>query len=118
MTASQRAGIDLLNSIAMRPAGQSGGGGGGGVMVNQIGVPTVPSSTSSSVAAAAVVLPKAEQCVVCKYSHPWSWECPEMRSMRNLRVALDELKRDGRLTEEERSGWRGFLVEKLRLLRG
>ncbi|KAK4679094.1 hypothetical protein QC764_201100 [Podospora pseudoanserina] len=118
MTASQRAGIDLLNSIAMRPAGQSGGGGGGGVMVNQIGVPTVPSSTSSSVAAAAVVLPKAEQCVVCKYSHPWGWECPEMRSMRNLRVALDELKRDGRLTEEERSGWRGFLVEKLRLLRG
>ncbi|KAK4178333.1 putative Chromodomain-helicase-DNA-binding protein [Triangularia setosa] len=118
MSASQRAGVDLVNSIATRPAVAVPSS---SVMVVHI-LPAVPPVSSSSSRPVPVVVQQApatktEQCVVCKYSHPWSWECPEMKRMKNLRMALDELKRDGRLTEGERSAWRGFLVEKLRLLR-
>ncbi|KAK4200697.1 putative Chromodomain-helicase-DNA-binding protein [Triangularia verruculosa] len=143
MNASQRAGFDLLNSIAMRPAALAS------PVIGRI--PVLPTQQQQGViqgqqqqpmrrfvttatevgesqrvggvigeaAAVAVQAPRTTECVVCKYSHPRDWECPEMGQMGRLRVALDGLKRDdGRWSEGERAEWRVFLVEKLRLLRG
>ncbi|AEO62345.1 uncharacterized protein THITE_2106426 [Thermothielavioides terrestris NRRL 8126] len=36
---------------------------------------------------------RSENCVVCLYSHPPSWECPEMRSEVQLRLAMDRLRK-------------------------
>lgn len=69
---------------------------------------------------------QATACFVCEYSHPETWECPEMRSEVALRLAMDRLKQRvgsggvgrkteaGEETEEVLARRKAFLWEKLR----
>ncbi|KAK4114006.1 hypothetical protein N656DRAFT_611577 [Canariomyces notabilis] len=57
-------------------------------------------------------------CLVCEYSHPSDWECPEMSSQIHLRLAMDRLRSRPRASAEElMQGWL-FLQAKLKRVTG
>ncbi|KAH6845042.1 PHD/FYVE-zinc-finger like domain-containing protein [Chaetomium sp. MPI-CAGE-AT-0009] len=53
--------------------------------------PALPTTTSTTSSKIEVQLPR-QPCFVCQFMHPDSWECPEMRSEVQLRLAMDRLK--------------------------
>ncbi|KAM7217846.1 chromodomain-helicase [Rhypophila decipiens] len=56
-------------------------------------------------------------CIICGYTHPPVWLCPESYQEAAIRVALDKLKSWPNLTTEERYGRKLFLTARLKQLR-
>lgn len=55
---------------------------------------------------------------MCGFYHPRSWECPEMQQKGKLRIAIDMLKHQAFLTDEQKSQRKKFLQAKLAALSG
>ncbi|KAL2167861.1 hypothetical protein VTG60DRAFT_690 [Thermothelomyces hinnuleus] len=93
--------------------------------------PPAPAPAGSSFIAPVEAQTQFQACFVCRYSHPTTWECPEMRSEVHLRLLLDQLKSvPGRDAGEESAGAgtaatvalvaqqrRAFVLEKLRRIK-
>ncbi|KAK0614191.1 PHD/FYVE-zinc-finger like domain-containing protein [Immersiella caudata] len=58
-----------------------------------------------------------DPCLVCGFLHPASWECPEMGSEINIRIAIDKLRRLPNQDKDSITQKKLFLLEKLMLLK-
>ncbi|KAL2157372.1 hypothetical protein VTH06DRAFT_6190 [Thermothelomyces fergusii] len=86
-----------------------------------------PARPPSATPAQAQTQQQLRACWVCRYAHPTTWECPEMRSEVHLRLLLDQLKHVPGPTAAPAAGQdgaarlaqlqRAFLLEKLRRLK-